>query len=40
MMVNNEVAPFNNPDFRKAIASAIDKEAVIQVALQLSLIHI
>ena len=33
-MVNNEVAPFNNPDFRKAIASAIDKEAVIQVALQ------
>ena len=34
MMVNNEVAPFNNPDIRKAIASAIDKEAVIQVALQ------
>ena len=34
MMINNEVAPFNNADFRKAIASAIDKEAVIQVALQ------
>ena len=34
MMVNNEIAPFNNADFRRAIASAIDKEAVIQVSLQ------
>ena len=33
MMVNDEKAPFNNADFRRAIASAIDKEAVIQVAL-------
>lgn len=34
MMINNEIAPFNNADFRRAIASAIDKEAVIQVSLQ------
>lgn len=33
MMINNEVAPFNNQAFRKAIASAINKEAVVQVAL-------
>ena len=33
MMINNEVAPFNNIDFRKALASAIDKEAIVQVAL-------
>ena len=33
MMVNNEIAPFNNADFRKAIASAIDKEAIVQVAV-------
>ena len=33
MMINNEIAPFNNVDFRKAIASAIDKEAVIKVAV-------
>ena len=32
MMINNEIAPFNNIDFRKAIASAIDKEAIVQVA--------
>ena len=33
MMINNEKAPFNNKDFRLALASAIDKEAVIKVAL-------
>lgn len=33
MMINNEKAPFNNIDFRRAIASAIDKNAIIQVAL-------
>ena len=33
MMINNEIAPFNNINFRKAIASAIDKNAIIQVAL-------
>ena len=33
MMINNEVAPFNNVDFRKALASAIDKNAIVQVAL-------
>lgn len=33
MMINNEKAPFNNIDFRRAIASCIDKNAVIQVAL-------
>ena len=33
MMINNEKAPFNNIDFRRAIASAIDKEAIIKVAL-------
>ena len=33
MMINNEIAPFNNIDFRKAIASAIDKAAIVQVAL-------
>ena len=33
MMINTENAPFNNKDFRLALASAIDKEAVIQVAL-------
>ena len=33
MMINNEIAPFNNIDFRKAIASAIDKEAIVQVAV-------
>ena len=33
MMINNEVAPFNNIDFRKALASAIDKNAIVQVAL-------
>ena len=32
MMINNEIAPFNNIDFRKAIASAIDKNAIVQVA--------
>ena len=33
MMINNEVAPFNNVDFRRALASAIDKNAIVQVAL-------
>ena len=33
MMLNNEKAPFNNKDFRLALASAIDKEAIIKVAL-------
>ena len=33
MMVNNEKAPFDNADFRRAIASAVDKNAVVQVAL-------
>ena len=33
MMINNEIAPFNNINFRKALASAIDKNAIIQVAL-------
>ena len=33
MMINNEIAPFNNENFRKALASAIDKEAIVQVAL-------
>ena len=33
MMINNEIAPFNNIDFRKAIASAIDKEAIVHVAV-------
>ena len=33
MTINNEIAPFNNKDFRKAIAAAIDKAAIVQVAL-------
>ena len=33
MMINNEKAPFNNINFRKALASAIDKEAIVKVAL-------
>ena len=33
LTINNEVAPFDNINFRKAIASAIDKDAVVQVAL-------
>ncbi len=33
MMINNERAPFNNVDFRKAMNCAIDKAAIIQVAL-------
>lgn len=33
MMINNEKAPFNNINFRKAIAAAIDKAAIVQVAL-------
>lgn len=33
MTINNEVAPFDNINFRKALASAIDKDAVVQVAL-------
>jgi len=32
MMINNEKAPFDNINFRKAIASAIDKQAIVQVA--------
>jgi len=33
MMINNERAPFNNADFRRAIDAAIDKNAVIQISL-------
>ncbi len=33
MMINNERAPFDNINFRRAIAAAIDKNAIIQVAL-------
>ncbi len=33
MMINNEKAPFDNLNFRKAMAAAIDKAAIIQVAL-------
>ena len=33
LMMNNEKAPFDNKDFRRAIDAAIDKQAVIQVAL-------
>ena len=33
LMINNEKAPFDNIDFRRALASAIDKNAVVQVAL-------
>ncbi len=33
MMVNNELAPFNNADVRKALNAAIDKESVLVVAL-------
>ena len=33
MMINNEVAPFNNVDFRRALNAAIDKSAIVQVAL-------
>lgn len=31
--LNNEVAPFNNIDFRRAIMAAIDREAVMMVAV-------
>ncbi|MBQ7796787.1 MAG: ABC transporter substrate-binding protein [Lachnospiraceae bacterium] len=33
MMINTEKAPFNNADFRKAMCAAIDRDAIIQVAL-------
>lgn len=33
MMINNEKAPFNNKDFRHAMNCAIDKAAIVQVAL-------
>ena len=33
MMINNEKAPFDNIDFRRALDAAIDKAAVVQVAL-------
>lgn len=32
-LMNNEVAPFDNKDFRKAVNAAIDREAVLTVAL-------
>ena len=32
-MINNEKAPFDNVDFRRAIDAAVDKNAVVQVAL-------
>ena len=34
MMVNNEKAPFDNVDFRRAIDAAIDKNAVVQIRLK------
>ena len=33
LMINNEKAPFDNVDFRRAIDAAVDKNAVVQVAL-------
>lgn len=33
MMINNDKAPFNNISFRRAINAAIDKSAIVQVAL-------
>ncbi len=33
MVINNEKFPFNNQDFRHALNCAIDKEALVQVAL-------
>lgn len=33
MMINNEKFPFNNESFRKALNCAIDKDALVQVAL-------
>jgi len=33
MMINHEAAPFDNIEFRRAVSSAIDRDAVIQVAL-------
>lgn len=33
LMCNNQSAPFNNEAYRKAVSAAIDKEAIIQVAL-------
>ena len=33
VMINNEKAPFDNVDFRRAIDAAVDKNAVVQVAL-------
>ena len=33
MMINNEIAPFNNIDFRRALNAAIDRDAIVQVAL-------
>ena len=33
MMINNEKAPFDNVDFRRALNAAIDREAIVQVAL-------
>ena len=33
MMINNEVAPFDNVNFRRAVSAAIDRDAIIQVAL-------
>lgn len=33
MMINNEKAPFDNVNFRRALNAAIDKAAIIQVAL-------
>ncbi|MEA4920776.1 MAG: ABC transporter substrate-binding protein [Clostridiaceae bacterium] len=33
MMINNEKPPFNNEDFRHALNCAVDKDALVQVAL-------
>ena len=33
MMINNEVAPFDNQDFRHALNCAVDKDSVVEVAL-------
>lgn len=33
LMLNNEQAPFDNKDFRKAVTAAIDREKIVEVAL-------
>lgn len=33
MAINNEKPPFDNADFRKAVAAAIDRESIVQVTM-------